>query len=60
MLSAASATGRTQPPLRSTINFLRENQSYPDTLAVYKKLLAVARRLDKKADVERCEKKLSG
>jgi len=38
--------------------FLRENQSYPDTLAVYKKLLAVARRLDKKADVERCEKEI--
>jgi hypothetical protein len=38
--------------------FLTENPSYPDLLTVFKKLLPLAQRLDRKAEVDRCEKEI--
>lgn len=38
--------------------FLKENPDYPDSLSIYKKLLPLAQRLDRKSEVERCEKEI--
>jgi uncharacterized protein (TIGR03790 family) len=38
--------------------FLTENPAYPDLLDVYKKLLPLAQRLDKKVEIERCDKEI--
>ena len=37
---------------------IKENPSYPDLLGIYTKLLPLAKRLDKPAEVEHCEKEI--
>jgi len=38
--------------------FVKENPTYPDLLAIYNKLLPLAKRLDRKSEVERLEQEI--
>ena len=38
--------------------FLKEYPAYPDLLGIYHKVLPLAKRLDRKDEVERCEKEI--
>jgi tetratricopeptide (TPR) repeat protein len=50
--------GRHQPAFELYQKVLKEYPDYPDPLSIYQKLLPLAKKLDQKEEVERCEREI--